>query len=340
MVRRARAGGPDFVDGVVNVAQRGRSLGLHLVLATQRPAGVIKDNLRANTNLRLALRMADEADSADVLGSPEAAHIDPALPGRAVSKTGPGRLVPFQAAYVGGWTTSGHRRPDVSIEELVIGTGLPWHAPEPVAAAMDAGHGPTDIVRITDNIRRARTHSPAATAPAAMAGRARGRLRPQQAAHPSPRRRAVFGVVDEPEYQRQTTAVFYPDRDGNLAIYGTGGAGKSTALRSFAIAAALTARGGPCQVYGLDFSSRGWRCSPSCLRGEHYPRRRARPATAAAVHPDGRRRRPGPALRCRQSRDHRRSRASRASRMSAHPAPVDGLSAFRQQSRRSTEANG
>ncbi|MEP6799619.1 MAG: FtsK/SpoIIIE domain-containing protein, partial [Lapillicoccus sp.] len=48
---------PEFVDGVVNVAQRGRSLGLHLILATQRPAGVIKDNLRANTNLRLALRM-------------------------------------------------------------------------------------------------------------------------------------------------------------------------------------------------------------------------------------------------------------------------------------------
>jgi DNA segregation ATPase FtsK/SpoIIIE, S-DNA-T family len=52
---------PEFVDGIVNVAQRGRSLGLHLILATQRPAGVIKDNLRANTNLRIALRMADEA---------------------------------------------------------------------------------------------------------------------------------------------------------------------------------------------------------------------------------------------------------------------------------------
>src|SRR5690606_24478319 len=44
---------PEFVDGVVNVAQRGRSLGLNLILATQRPAGVIKDNLRANTNLRV-----------------------------------------------------------------------------------------------------------------------------------------------------------------------------------------------------------------------------------------------------------------------------------------------
>ena len=96
---------PEFVDGVVNVAQRGRSLGLHLILATQRPAGVIKDNLRANTNLRVALRMADENDSEDVLGSKEAAFFDPALPGRAVSKTGPGRLVPFQTGYAGGWTS-------------------------------------------------------------------------------------------------------------------------------------------------------------------------------------------------------------------------------------------
>ncbi|MET0811465.1 MAG: FtsK/SpoIIIE domain-containing protein, partial [Microbacterium sp.] len=58
---------PEFVDGVVDIAQRGRSLGIHLIMATQRPAGVIKDNLRANTNLRIALRMADEADSRDVV---------------------------------------------------------------------------------------------------------------------------------------------------------------------------------------------------------------------------------------------------------------------------------
>src|SRR5690606_20823474 len=92
---------PEFVDGVVNVAQRGRSLGLHLILATQRPAGVIRGNLRANTNLRVALRMADEADSDDVVGSDMAAAFSPDRPGRGVAKLGPGRLQPFQAAYVG-----------------------------------------------------------------------------------------------------------------------------------------------------------------------------------------------------------------------------------------------
>ena len=72
---------PEFVDGVVDVAARGRSLGLHLILATQRPAGVIKESLRANTNLRVALRMADEDDATDILGVPAAAYFDPSIPG-------------------------------------------------------------------------------------------------------------------------------------------------------------------------------------------------------------------------------------------------------------------
>jgi DNA segregation ATPase FtsK/SpoIIIE, S-DNA-T family len=248
---------PEFVDGVVNVAQRGRSLGLHLVLATQRPAGVIKDNLRANTNLRLALRMADETDSTDVLGSPEAAHFDPALPGRAVSKTGPGRLVPFQAGYVGGRTDAGRRDPDVMIEELVIGEGRTWLAPESAVRSAHPEPGRTDIARITDSIRRA-------TELAQLAPPRRPWL--DELAHvydlaklPTRRRddELVFGVTDEPDQQRQSVAAFYPDHEGNFAIFGTGGAGKSTALRSLAIAAGLTARGGPCQVYCLDFSSRG-----------------------------------------------------------------------------------
>ena len=100
---------PEFVDGVVDVAQRGRSLGLHLVLATQRPAGVIKDNLRANTNLRIALRMADTDDSVDILGDKMAAYFDSSIPGRGAAKRGPGRLTTFQTGYVGA-PEAPHRR--------------------------------------------------------------------------------------------------------------------------------------------------------------------------------------------------------------------------------------
>lgn len=61
---------PDFVTGLVNIAQRGRSLGIHLLLATQRPSGVVSPEIRANTNLRIALRVTDGGESSDVIDSP------------------------------------------------------------------------------------------------------------------------------------------------------------------------------------------------------------------------------------------------------------------------------
>ena len=246
---------PDFVDGVVNVAQRGRSLGLHLILATQRPAGVIKDNLRANTNLRLALRMADETDSSDVLGSPEAAHFDPDVPGRATSRTGPSRLVPFQAAYSGGWTQEGAEETDIEIRAFGFGPAQVWARPERSMPSPDLGR--SDIQRMVANIRRANQTT--------QLGLARKPWLPELATVydlaklPTERRddELVFGVADDPERQQQPTVVFHPDRDGNLAVFGTGNSGKSTLLRTFTVAAGLTVRGGPCHVYGIDFGARG-----------------------------------------------------------------------------------
>src|SRR5690606_40698550 len=89
---------PDFVEGIVDIAQRGRSLGLHLILATQRPAGVVNDNIRANTNLRIALRIADASDSSDVIGTDEAARIPRTIPGRAFVRMGPSEIQAFQTA--------------------------------------------------------------------------------------------------------------------------------------------------------------------------------------------------------------------------------------------------
>ena len=93
---------PEFVDGMVNIAQRGRSLGMHVLLATQRPAGVVTGNIRANTDLRIALRVSSEDDSRDVIDSPDAARISRATPGRAwVRRTGHGTAELVQAAWTG-----------------------------------------------------------------------------------------------------------------------------------------------------------------------------------------------------------------------------------------------
>ena len=248
---------PEFVDGVVNVAQRGRSLGLHLILATQRPAGVIKDNLRANTNLRLALRMADSDDSTDVLGSPVAGAFDPDIPGRAMSKTGPGRLTAFQSAYAGGWTSDTPPPPQIVVEELTLGEPKRWERPESDLPAEVADPGPTDIARVVGTVRAAAESAglPVPRKPW-LAELAETYVLEKL---PSPRTDdvLVFGVRDDPDNQAQPVTAFYPDVDGNLVVYGTGGSGKSAVLRALAIDAGFTSRGGPCQVYALDFGARG-----------------------------------------------------------------------------------
>ncbi|MFD0787482.1 FtsK/SpoIIIE domain-containing protein, partial [Micromonospora azadirachtae] len=110
---------PDFVTGLVNIAQRGRSLGIHLVLATQRPGGVVSPEIRANTNLRIALRVTDSSESQDVLNAPDAATISKSTPGRAFVRLAQSSLVPFQAGRVGGF------RPGARTSTRTV----PWLAP-------------------------------------------------------------------------------------------------------------------------------------------------------------------------------------------------------------------
>ena len=66
---------PDFMDNLISVARIGRSLGVHLILATQKPSGVVNDQIWSNTKFRVCLKVANEADSKEMLKRPEAAFI-------------------------------------------------------------------------------------------------------------------------------------------------------------------------------------------------------------------------------------------------------------------------
>ncbi|MGH3710634.1 MAG: FtsK/SpoIIIE domain-containing protein, partial [Pseudonocardiaceae bacterium] len=105
---------PEFMEALVGIAQRGRSLGVHLLLATQRPSGAVKDNIRANTNLRIALRVQDVGDSTDVIGVRDAAQIGRGQPGRAFVRLGPSEVVPIQTALVTGVSAKDGGRVDVA----------------------------------------------------------------------------------------------------------------------------------------------------------------------------------------------------------------------------------
>lgn len=66
---------PDFMTALTSTARVGRSLGVHLILATQKPGGVVDDQIRSNSRFRLCLKVQDKGDSSEMLGRPEAAAL-------------------------------------------------------------------------------------------------------------------------------------------------------------------------------------------------------------------------------------------------------------------------
>lgn len=91
---------PDFMKELISAARIGRSLGVHLILATQKPAGQVSDQIWSNSRFKLCLKVQNQADSNEVLKSPLAAEIKE--PGRAYLQVGNNEIFElFQSAYSG-----------------------------------------------------------------------------------------------------------------------------------------------------------------------------------------------------------------------------------------------
>ncbi|HET9077150.1 MAG TPA: FtsK/SpoIIIE domain-containing protein [Acidimicrobiales bacterium] len=235
---------PDFVTGLVGIAQRGRSLGIHLILATQRPSGVVSPEIRANTNLRVALRVVSPAESVDIIDAPDAARIPPTTPGRALALTGHSTLITFQAGRVGGPAVAGGGRPaQVGVAPLTWSTAGRRLALRPVTGgAVDEWVDPTD----TDLSRLA-------TALVDAASLSRVGAQPQPWLPPLPEQLPLdelerfpgepaagrvgavpLGLVDLPGVQRQEPWSYDPVTARHLLVAGTPGSGRTTVLRTIA----------------------------------------------------------------------------------------------------------
>ena len=93
---------PDFIEGLIAIARVGRSLGIHLILATQSPAGVVNQQIWANAKFRICLRVESRQESSDMLHRPEAANL-PRIPGRGYLQVGNNDVFElFQVARVAG----------------------------------------------------------------------------------------------------------------------------------------------------------------------------------------------------------------------------------------------
>lgn len=249
---------PDFLDGVIDIAQRGRSLGLHLIMATQRPAGVITDNLRANTNLRVALRMADEADSSDVIGVKDAAFFGAETPGRGAIKVGPGRIAHFQAGYLGGRVTDAATSSRIEVRPLGFTEGAAWDLPPELESSL-VHKSPRDIEVLRDGIIAAAQTARIVPLRKPWLAELPERLdltHLVDAADGGRGDATVIGLRDEPENQAQRAALIDFEEVGNVSVIGAGGTGKTYALLTLAVSLSSFAVTAPIEIYCIDAAGR------------------------------------------------------------------------------------
>ncbi|MCW2538863.1 MAG: hypothetical protein JWN95_588 [Frankiales bacterium] len=226
---------PDFLAGLLGIAQRGRSLGIHLILATQRPTGVVSPQMKANLALRIALRVTDPMDSVDLLGTDSAASLPKDRPGRAVGRFANG-LREFQTALV---SVSGPRseRPSVTLLDS-------WHRPADVE--LPTAHVGSDLSRIVAAVQDLATrhdfrgHKPVRpwlpplpqqwTPSESMTPAAKSVNDPESADNTAT---IVLGLVDDPASQAQYELRHELLVGGAIGIIGGPRSGRTTAMRSY-----------------------------------------------------------------------------------------------------------
>lgn len=188
---------PDLGPVIGDIAARGRSLGVHLVLAAQRPNGVVREQVTANCPIRVSLRVMHRADSVAVVGVDAAAAIEPGIPGRGIVDPGDGRPVAFQSAIADASAISRARDAHAGSPR----PRRPWLDPLPTRVGID---------------------ELAASSPALQGGSG-----PTASAY-------LLGLSDEPERQRRDVAVWSPRDDGHLLVLGVRGSGRTSLLEAVA----------------------------------------------------------------------------------------------------------
>jgi DNA segregation ATPase FtsK/SpoIIIE, S-DNA-T family len=254
---------PDFIHQLVRTARVGRNVGLHLILATQKPRPAVDDEIWANARFRICLRVEQAQDSQDVLKRPDAASLSGR--GQGYLQVGHDEIFTlFQGAWGGApyRPEAGATDPHEIVRVDLAGTR---HALGPGPVNSSPSRDPTQAEALARYLRQAADTAGVAALPRIWLPPLADRVVLPDVLDEatgwtgrkwrSTRRwvEPAIGVVDDPAHRRQAPLRMDLPRSGNLAIYGAPGAGKTTVLLTLAVSLACEHAPSDVHLYLLDF---------------------------------------------------------------------------------------
>ena len=231
---------PDFMAELNSVATTGRSLGVHMVLATQKPAGVVNDQINSNSRFRICMKVQDVLDSREMLKRPDAARITQS--GRAYIRVGEDELFELFQSFYSAAPYTGRASQDVANENQVRIVGVTGNRFNPVKKKKQKTDGPDQLTAVTRHIqdlcemihleKNAGPWLPELPKWLPLEGLLEDAFREGSWQAHRPGLSVPIGKYDMPELQEQGTACLDLENTGHYAIYGIPGSGKTVFLKT------------------------------------------------------------------------------------------------------------
>lgn len=251
---------PEFMEELMSVSRIGRSLGVHLILATQKPAGIVNDQIRSNSKFAVCLKVQEKEDSVDVIKRPDAATLKTA--GQFYLQVGNDEYFVLGQS---GWAGASYYPSDV-IEKKVdnsiqlisdIGTSIKQVDDTVQKVLIDKGEQLTNIVKYLDVLGKQQgikmqplwlDDIPETIFVKDIRKKYQVKVK-ENIINP------IIGEYDDPYNQRQGTVELNLSASGNTIIYGNAESGKETFLSTMVYDLITTYTSEEMQLYLLDFGT-------------------------------------------------------------------------------------
>lgn len=262
---------PEFMDKLISTARIGRSLGVHLILATQKPSGVVSDQIWSNSRFKVCLKVQDTADSVDMIKRPDAAAL--VNTGRFYLQVGYNEIfVMGQSAWCGAVyrpETESNTASDIEISVIdrcgrkiaqSSAVNIKSHKAEVESNTADTKNPSKQLDVILEYIRKTAETEGVSARPMWLPPLSEEIYLNDLSERRSDREAefthfADIAVYDAPEKQEQGLFSVSPLEDGNIAVYGSAGSGKASFITSMICSMAEKYSPDEVNFYIIDFGA-------------------------------------------------------------------------------------